>query len=444
MSRAVDVLFERISVLSPDESGGAYALTDAYVAVRAGRIACVGFTRDHAAAAFDGAPHETYDGRDRILAPALANAHGHAAMTLMRNSADDLSLHDWLYNVIFPRETRLRAEDVRAGTRLALVEMVRSGTGAAADMYFFPDEVFEAFVEAGVRLNLCVDAKKKDAAGNPVLDAAELERFQRLARTAGRGLVVPSLLVHSVYLYPEPLYKEMADLAADLGAPVQVHVSETRREVRECQEKHGRTPPEFLRERGFFRTPTLAAHCVHLHGDDLRILAGPGITVAHNPQSNLKLGSGIADVHAMVRAGLRVALGTDGAASNNNLDLFRELRLAAFLAKGTTGEAATLGAPMALRMATVHGAAGMGFPDVGVLEAGHAADLLVLDCERASMTPLGDPMSAFVYSADASAVESVMVDGRWVMRKRELTTLDEERIRAEALSAAHHLVPAPT
>lgn len=442
MRKADDVLFERVTVVSPDSQGGAFVLEDAYVAVRDGRIAHVGCSREDAAASFGGRRHETYDGRGRLLSPALVNAHGHAAMTLMRNSADDLSLHDWLYNVVFPRETRLRPEDVRAGTDLALCEMVRTGTGAAADMYFFPDQVFEAFVEAGVRLNLCVDAKRKDASGATVLDAPELERFQRLAASDGDGLVVPSLLVHSVYLYPEALYPELASCAEGLGAPVQVHVSETRREVRECHEKHGMTPPAFLLSRGFFRTPTVAAHCVHLHDDDIAILGRPGVTVAHNPQSNLKLGSGIADVHAMVRAGLRVALGTDGAASNNNLDLFREIRLSAFLAKGTTGEAATLSAPSVLRMATVQGAQGLGFPDVGAVEEGMQADLLVLDAERASMTPLGDPMSAFAYSADSSCVESLMVAGRWLLRKRELTTLDEERIRAEAVAAARHLVPA--
>jgi 5-methylthioadenosine/S-adenosylhomocysteine deaminase len=201
------------------------------------------------------------------------------------------------------------------------------------------------------------------------------------------------------------------------------------------------TPPEFLLSRGFFRTPTLAAHCTHLDDGDRAILARAGVTVAHNPQSNLKLGSGIADVDAMVRAGLRVALGTDGAASNNNLDLFREIRLAAFLAKGTTGDAAALGAPTVLRMATCNGMAGLGFPDAGAVEVGMQADLLVLDADRSSMTPLGDPMSAFVYSADSSCVESVMVGGRWLLRKRELTTLDEERIRARALSSARHLVP---
>jgi 5-methylthioadenosine/S-adenosylhomocysteine deaminase len=360
----------------------------------------------------------------------------------MRNSADDMTLHDWLYEVVFPREKLLRPQDVRAGTQLALCEMIRSGTGAAADMYFFQETVLEAFVEAGARLNLSVDSKRRNASDVLVPATDDLERFLLMARQHGDDRVVVSVLMHSVYLYPDSLYKEMASMAADLGVGVQIHISETRREVKECHSRHGLTPPAYLEAAGFFKTPTLAAHCVHLNEDDRRILAGKNVTVVHNPSSNLKLASGIADLSAMGQAGIRIALGTDGAASNNNLDLFHEIRLAAFLAKGSTGEAATLDAASMLRMATLNGSMGMGFPHTGTIEVGNKADLLVLDAARSSMTPLGDPMSAFVYSADAACVESLMVDGRWLLRKRELTTLDEERIRAEAIAAARHIVPA--
>ncbi len=437
-----NVLFDRITVISPDLSGGAFTMTDAYVAVRDGMIVHIGPSRPAALLSLAGVEHETYSGSGRILAPALANAHGHAAMTLMRNSADDLSLHDWLFSVVFPRETRLRAQDVRAGTRLALCEMFRSGTGTAADMYFFQETVLESFVEAGARLDLAIDGKRRDATGALVPAPEDLERFLALARTEGDGRVAISLLMHSVYLYPDGIYQGMAAIAEDLGLPVQVHVSETSREVEECVARHGLTPPAFLEAAGFFRTPTLAAHCVHLMPADREILARNDVTIVHNPSSNLKLGSGIADVHAMQRAGIRIALGTDGAASNNNLDLFHEIRLSSFLAKGSTGEPAIMDAATALRMATVNGAVGCGFPGVGILEVGKQADLVVLNVDRASMTPLGDPMSAFVYSADSSCVESLLVDGRMLLRKGELTTLDEERIRAEALESARHIVSA--
>jgi 5-methylthioadenosine/S-adenosylhomocysteine deaminase len=437
-----NVLFDRIIVISPDMDGGAFSMSDAYVAVREGRIVNIGASRHAACEALAGVDYETYSGRDRILTPSLSNAHGHAAMTLMRNSADDMTLHDWLYEVVFPREKLLRPQDVRAGTQLALCEMIRSGTGAAADMYFFQETVLEAFVEAGARLNLSVDSKRRNASDVLVPATDDLERFLLMARQHGDDRVVVSVLMHSVYLYPDSLYKEMASMAADLGVGVQIHISETRREVKECHSRHGLTPPAYLEAAGFFKTPTLAAHCVHLNEDDRRILAGKNVTVVHNPSSNLKLASGIADLSAMGQAGIRIALGTDGAASNNNLDLFHEIRLAAFLAKGSTGEAATLDAASMLRMATLNGSMGMGFPHTGTIEVGNKADLLVLDAARSSMTPLGDPMSAFVYSADAACVESLMVDGRWLLRKRELTTLDEERIRAEAIAAARHIVPA--
>jgi 5-methylthioadenosine/S-adenosylhomocysteine deaminase len=440
MIARTNVLFERIHVISPETSGGVFVMSDAYVAVREGLVVYIGGNRAGAVLALAGVGYETYDGRDRLLVPALANAHGHAAMTLMRNSADDLSLHDWLYGVIFPRETRLRPQDVRNGTQLALCEMIRSGTGTAADMYFFQDTVLEAFVASGARLDLSIDAKRKDATGTLVPAPEDLERFLGIARKDGDGRVAISLLMHSVYLYPDALYRQMAEIAEDLDVGVQVHVSETKREVKECLAKHGTTPPAYLEAAGFFRTPTLAAHCVHVTLDDLEILARNDVTVVHNPSSNLKLGSGIADIHAMQRSGIRIALGTDGAASNNNLDLFHEIRLAAFLAKGTTGEAATLDAASVLRMATVNGSVGMGFPGTGVIDVGKQADLIVLNADRASMTPLGDPMSAFVYSADASCVESLLVDGRILLYKGELTTLDEERIRAEALVSARHIV----
>jgi 5-methylthioadenosine/S-adenosylhomocysteine deaminase len=436
-----NVLFDRINVISPDMNGGAYSLTDAYVAVREGRIAHIGTSREDASCALSGVVYETYDGRDRILTPSLANAHGHAAMTLMRNSADDTTLHDWLYNVIFPREERLRPQDVRNGTQLALCEMIRSGTGAAADMYFFQETVFESFVEAGARLNLSVNAKRRNASDVLVPDAEDLERFLSMARQHGDDRVVVSVLMHSVYLYPDSLYAEMASMAAGLGVGVQIHVSETKREVKECLAQHGLTPPAYLEAAGFFRTPTLVAHCVHLTDDDRRILASQNVTVVHNPSSNLKLASGIADLTAMGRSGIRIALGTDGAASNNNLDLFHEIRLAAFLAKASTGDASALDAASVLRMATLHGTIGLGFPETGTIEVGSKPDLMILDTARPSMTPLGNPMSAFVFSADSSCVESLMVDGRWLMFKHELTTLDEERIRAEAIASARYIVP---
>ncbi len=430
------VFFRRIRCLTPDPSGRWLDRPDQSVAVRDGRIVAMGDQEDAVRQALTGVPYSVYSGRGKLLLPALANLHGHIAMTLFRNQADDRNLHDWLFQVIFPREAHLNESVVRAGTRLGLLEMIRSGTGAAADMYYYHETIAEAAVEAGFRLNFSCDAKETNPAGETIVQPRLMQDALRLAEQAPDQLLRASLLVHSVYLYDQKLYPELAELAADLNCPVQVHVSETAREVDECLALHGRRPPAQLAEYGFFRTPTLAAHCVHLDDADRRILAERDVTCVHNPASNLKLGSGFADVPALLNAGIRVGLGTDGAASNNTLDLYRDMHLAALAAKGLHRDAAALPATDILRMATLDGMKGLGFTQSGRIEPGAAADLQVVDLDRPELTPLGQPASALVYCATGSCVESTMVAGRWLMKKRELMTLDEEKILAEARAAS--------
>lgn len=425
-------LFSRITVVTPDANNQIAVLPEAWVAIKDGLIAYAGESEAAARATLFGQPHDQYDGRHRIMLPAFANTHGHIAMTLLRNQADDRNLQDWLFNVIIPRETRLNEQAVHCGTLLGLAEMIRSGTGAAADMYYFSDTVAEAALAAGFRLNLCCDAKIKDASGNNSIAPEILDQHLRQYQQHPADLLRVSLLVHSVYIYEAALYPEMADMAKNMNCAVQVHVSETREEVEECLHKYGCRPPRQLEKFGFFQTPTIAAHCVFLDDEDRSILARHQVLAAHNPSSNLKLGSGVADLPAMINAGMRVGLGTDGAASNNNLDLYREMRLASFLAKGLSGNAAALPAADLLFMATQQGMAGLGFTSSGRIAAGWQADLQIVDCDRPSMTPLGDPFSALVYSAGSDCVESLMVDGCWLMRRRELLTIDEERLLHEA------------
>lgn len=431
------VFFRRIRCLTPNETGQWIDRSDQYVAVRDGRIVAMGEQEDAVRQTLAGVPYSVYSGRGKLLLPALANLHGHIAMTLFRNQADDRNLHDWLFNVIFPREAHLNEAVVRAGTRLGLLEMIRSGTGAAADMYYFHETIAEAAVEAGFRLNFSVDVKQSTADGKTIVQPQLMRDAQRLAGQAPDQLLQASLLVHSVYLYDSGLYPDLADLAADLNCPVQVHVSETAREVEDCLALHGRRPPAQLAEYGFFRTPTLAAHCVHLDDADRRLLAEHDVTCVHNPASNLKLGSGFADVPAMLSAGIRVGLGTDGAASNNTLDLYRDMHLAALAAKGQRCDAAVLPATDILRMATRDGMTGLGFERSGSIEPGAAADLQVVDLDRPELTPLGQPASALVYCATGASVESTMVAGRWLMKKHEMMTLDEEKILAEARTASN-------
>lgn len=436
------VLFRNIQVVTPMPGGPVLSLSQAFVAVCDGFVRYVGSFEDAAIQILHDAGHsqfDSYDGRRKLLWPAMANTHGHIPMTLMRNQADDAVLHTWLFDMIFPREKHLTPEHVLNGSRLGMAEMIRAGTGTAADMYYYSESVVSAALESGMRLNVCFDGKETGPDGKTHLVRPKLEQFIKDCRTQGQGRIQPAMLVHSVYLYPPELHRELSETARELQCFVQVHIAETRREVEECVAQYGLRPAAKLLDLGYFQSPTIAAHCVHLDTQERSILAEHKVFVAHNPTSNLKLGSGFADVDAMFKAGIEVGLGTDGAASNNNLNLYQEMRLASLIAKGTTGDAALLPADTLIEMATVKGQHGLGFKQSGYLAAGYEADLQVLDLDRPSMWPLGEPTAALVYSAESSAVESLMVAGQWLMYKRDLQTLDEEKIKADASRSSARL-----
>ncbi|NLV49054.1 MAG: amidohydrolase [Clostridiaceae bacterium] len=431
-------VFKDITVVTPDEQGQVHVTAHAWVCIDGQRITAIDTEQSYLQK--PPVPGTVfYDGRNRIMLPVLVNAHNHMAMTLLRNAADDVALQPWLFDHIFPREAKLTAQIVAAGSRLALVEMIRNGIGATADMYYYHEETAKAALEAGFRLNTAVDVKKQDAAGSTLIDAEWLnEQIQRFQNDAS-GLLRISMLVHSVYLYEASMYQPLARLAEATACPVHLHLSETRKEVMDCQKRYGMKPAARLEAFGFFRTRTLAAHCVYLDDSERSILSEHGVYAVHCPASNLKLGSGVADITAMCRSQIPVVLGTDGAASNNNLDLYRDLRMAAFLAKGSREDASVMSAHEILPMATSAGMQALGFEQSGRIEPGAFADLQIVRTDVPGMTPLGDPVSALVYSANSSDVESVMVAGRWLMEKRELKTLDEEKIMFEAQAAAARL-----
>lgn len=432
------VLFEHIDVLTPRADGSAAVMKDVFVAVCGGRIAAVTPEAETAKAQLPPG-YLSYSGKTRLMLPGFANAHAHLAMTLMRNTADDLPLHEWLFNNIFPREARLRAEDIVCGSALAMAELIRGGTPCMADMYFMPPLVADLAAEAGVRLNICCEGVSRSADGRTELLADSAAAFvSRYHRAAGGRLRV-SMLVHSVYLYPEPAYRELAALAEALDIGVQVHISETRREVENCLTQCGVRPPQKLFEAGILDRPTVAAHCVWLDDADRELLTRQHVVCAHNPISNLKLGSGIADVPAMQRAGMSVALGTDGAASNNRLDLYGEMRTAALLAKGRQTDPTLLSAAEVFAMATLNGYRALGYEHCGIIEPGAEADLQILRMDDAGLCPDADPVSAVVYSAGRENVESVLCAGRFLLYKGELTVLDEERIRRAAAKSAVYL-----
>lgn len=375
-----------------------------------------------------------------LVLPGLINTHCHAAMTLFRSYADDLPLKQWLEEEIWPVEEHLMADDIYWGTMLALTEMIRGGTTTFTDMYFFMDRVAEAVAESGIRAVLSRGMiGLSDGATKALQESAA---FIDNWHGAEEGRISVLLGPHAPYTCPPPFLKQVIDLAARTGRPLKIHISETRGEVEDSVREHGLTPPKLLYNIGFFDLPVLAAHCVHVTDEDIELLAEKNVAVAHNPGSNLKLGSGIAPLAKMLARGIKVGIGTDGASSNNNLDMIEEMRLASLLAKGIAMDPTMVNAAQTIRLATSTGAKAVFLEDTGSLKVGWKADLIGLRCDRAHLTPMHDPLAQTVYAASAGDVDLVMVNGKILLEKGELKTLDEEKIRFEASRCAERLVQA--
>ena len=425
----VDLVVRNGTVVTVD--GSRRVIPRGAVAVDGGRIAAVG-TEAEVDAGFRA--RELLDARGGIVMPGLVNAHTHAAMVLFRGVADDLKLMEWLQKYIFPAEkNNVTAEFVRAGTRLAALEMIRSGTTTFVDMYYFEDQVAETCQEAGLRGVLGSTLIEFPAPDNKTIpDAlAYAERF--LKKWSGDALVVPAVAPHSTYLCTPETLKAARGLADRYRAPILIHLSESADEQAQVKEKYGRTPTEHLQQLGFLRPGVLGAHGIWLTPSDRKILKEAGAGVAHCPQSNMKLSSGAAPVRDMLAEGLRLGLGTDGAASNNDLDMFEEMLTAALLAKHTSGDPTAAPAAAVLEMATLGGARALGMEDrIGSLEPGKRADLVVVGLDEPRLHPLFDPVSHLVYVAKGADVRDVVVEGRVIMRDRRVLTLDEKAVVAEA------------
>jgi 5-methylthioadenosine/S-adenosylhomocysteine deaminase len=387
---------------------------------------------------------ETLDASDALVMPGLVNAHTHAAMTLLRGYADDKPLEAWLREDVWPVEAELTPEDVAAGTRLALLEMIRSGTTAFVDMYFEVPEVVAAVDEAGVRARVghgVVTVGKDDEAAHE--DAAESIAVAREFDGAADGRVRTAFMPHSLTTVSEEILREYVPRAREEGVPVHLHVNETREEVDPIVDERGVRPVEYAREVGLFDPAAdgrdFLAHGVHSDASELETLAEVGGGVVHCPASNMKLASGMAPVQAMLDAGVPVALGTDGAASNNDLDVFGEMRDAAMLGKLAADDASAVAAPDVVRMATEGGAAVAGLPG-GRVEPGAAADLAVVGLDAPHLTPAHDAVSHLAYAATGSDVRHTVCDGRVLMRDREVLTLDADAVRETASERAADLV----
>ncbi len=381
------------------------------------------------------------DANGKVVLPGLINTHTHLAMTLFRGSADDLPLMEWLTEEIWPVEAKLEAKHVYAGSLLGCLEMIRSGTTTFNDMYFYLDEVVKSVREAGIRGVLSF----------PLLDVAGEEQGEELFKKAEEGLrryngierdsrVIVFVGPHAPYTCSKELLLRAKALAEEHNTGLHIHVSETEREVKDFLEQHGLRPFEYLEKIGFLGENVLAAHAVHVSEAEMELMRKRGVSVAHNPVSNMKLASGIAPVPEYLRRGINVALGTDGCASNNNLDMFEEIKVSALLHKIATGNASALKVYHALEMATINAAKALGLEkEIGSLEVGKRADIIVVDFNKPNLKPLSNPVSHLVYSARGCDVSTTIVDGNILMLNGELRTLDEKSVMKFAEEQAHDL-----
>lgn len=380
------------------------------------------------------------DGKNSLVIPGFVNTHTHAAMTLFRGYADDLSLMDWLQNKIWPAEAKLKKEDIYWGTLLAIAEMLKGGTTCFADMYFHMEEAARACQESGIRASLSQGLVGLDKTKG-ALGLRQSRSLVQNWHNKGDGRITIMLGPHAPYTCPPAYLHKVGELAGELKVPIHIHLAETRGEVEESRQNYGKTPVELVNKIGLLEHNLLAAHCVHLSTEEIGILAAKNVAVAHNPGSNLKLGCGVAPVAGLLQKKVLVSLGTDSAASNNNLDLLEEMRLAALLQKGLQEDPAVIPAETAFKMATINGSRALFLPgEVGTLKQGAKADLAMFKLNKPHFFPLHNLTAHLVYSAGAGDVDLVMVNGRVLMEKGRLLTIDEERILYEASQRAQRLV----
>lgn len=372
------------------------------------------------------------DGHGRVAAPGLVNTHTHIAMGLFRNYADDLELMDWLENAIWPAEAKLTNELVEVGTRLGIAEMFRSGTTCFSDMYFFMNDTAKVVKETGIRAVL----SRGMAGVAPTAEQALVDSRHLFNDWHGfdNDRIKVMLGPHAPYTCPDDYMKKVMDLSHELGAQIHIHLCETKGEVENVIKATGKTPIAHFNDLGVFDTGCVAAHGVHLTDEDLDIMKAKNVRVAHNPQSNLKLASGIADVPAMLAKGITVGLGTDGSASNNNADMLEEVRLAATLHKATHFDPKAIPAHQALQLGTVEGAKVLDYNDLGLIKEGYRADLCLYDVTGMHWLPRYNDVASLVYAANSSDVQTTIVAGKVVMKDRELLTIDEEKLRHDVMS----------
>jgi len=376
---------------------------------------------------------EVIDGKHKLVMPGLINTHGHLAMSLFRNYKDDVDLDTWLHKYIFPKEDELKSGDCYYPSLLSIAEMIRNGITNTADMYFFMEDTVKAVQESGIKANLsrsvsCFGEFTRDTDYRLQEMISLYEKYNGYAD----GRIKVSFAPHSIYTCTPEYIRECGNLAREYKADLQIHMCETLKEVNDCKEKYKMTPFELCESLNLFENNnTIAAHCVHLADIDYEIIKKRNITISHNPTSNLKLASGIADISRALDEGINVSLGTDGAGSNNAQNLFNEMRLCGILHKGATLNPEAVPANEVLKMATINGAIAFNDKTTGIIEEGKKADLIILDIDKPNYYPLDNErmINALIYSSNSSDVETVIIDGKIVMKNKELLTIDEEKVK---------------
>ena len=425
----VDLIVVNGTVVTMDESRR--VLPDAGIAIQRGRIVAVGSSRD--IVRMYSAPQRV-EAVGKFIVPGLINGHTHIPMTLFRGLADDLDLQEWLTKYIFPAEAKNVTEEfVRVGTRLGLAEMIRGGTTTYCDMYYFEDAIADETAKAGVRGVLgetVIDFPVADNKTNAEA-MAYVERF--VQKWKGHDLIVPAIAPHAPYTVSEEHLKAVRAFSDRTGAPVVTHISETKREVDDSVKAKGASPVDYLARIGFLNERVIAAHMVWPSNGEIEILKRAQVGIVHNPQSNMKLASGVAPVPKMMAEGLRVGLGTDGAASNNDLSMWEEMDTTAKLHKVFSGDPKVMSAEEAFALATIGSARALHLEkEIGSIEKGKRADLVIVNRDSLNQIPLYNVYSDLVYATKASDVETVIINGRIVMRDRRLLTLDEAAIKEGA------------
>ena len=425
----VELIIRGGTVVTMD--GSRRVIENGGVAIKSGRIVAVDDTAD-----IDRqyAARDVINATGKVVIPGLINGHTHVPMTLFRGIADDLDLQEWLTKYIFPAEAKNVTEDfVRVGTRLGLAEMIRSGTTTYCDMYYFEDAIADETFKAGMRGVLGETVIDFPVADNKTYDAGLAYSEKFIKKWQGNALIVPAIAPHAPYTVSEEHLKAARALSDRLRSPIVTHISETKREVDDSLKAKSATPVDYLNRIGFLNDRVIAAHMVWPTGEELGLLKKLGVGIVHNPQSNMKLASGVAPVPDMLKIDLAVGLGTDGAASNNDLNMWEEIDTVALLHKVISRDPKVVNAQEAFEMATIRGARALHLEnEIGSIEKGKRADIAIVDLDALNQTPFYNIYSDLVYSTKAGDVRTVIIEGRVVMRDRRLLTLNEETIKADA------------